>query len=117
MTAGCDLLGEGQCIALLGSGSRSPAVRARGKAPRRRWTACHVGPALREVTERIYEKYNIEQGEALRSFLGSETYAMLHDPKLEMYDIPPIGIFDMWEVEQVTGDPRNSLYIGRDDHV
>ena len=42
---------------------------------------------------------------------------MLHDPKLEMYDIPPIGIFDMWEVEQVTGDPRNSLYIGRDDHA
>lgn len=61
----------------------------------------------REVTERIYEKYNIEPMWALRSFLSSETYAMLHDPELEMYDIPPYGIFDMWEVEQVTGDPRN----------
>lgn len=42
---------------------------------------------------------------------------MFIDPSLEMLDIPPIGIFDMWENEKVTGDPRNSLYIGRDDHV
>jgi hypothetical protein len=55
--------------------------------------------------------------DALRRYLNSETHRMFLDPELEMLDIPPIGIFDMWEVEQVTGDARNSLYIGRDGHV
>lgn len=71
----------------------------------------------REVTEMISEKYNMAPMEALGQYLGSEAYAMLNDPVLEMGDIPPIGVFDMWENEKVTGDPRNSLYIGRDDHV
>jgi hypothetical protein len=71
----------------------------------------------KEVVRMIYEKYNMNAIDALRRFLGSESYAMLEDPELEMLDIPPIGVFDMWEVEQITGDPRNSLYIGRDDHV
>ena len=65
----------------------------------------------------ISEKYNMVPMDALVAYLESETYSMAADPALEMADIPPIGLFDMWEVEQVTGNPRNSLYIGRDDHV
>lgn len=71
----------------------------------------------KEVCIMISEKYNIPPMDALRRYLSSEAYAMFADPELQMTDIPPAGIFDMWEVEQVTGDPRNSLYIGRDDHV
>ena len=55
--------------------------------------------------------------EALRRYLDSESHRMFVDPELEMLDIPPIGVFDMWEVEQVTGDPGNLPRIGRDDHV
>ena len=43
-----------------------------------------------------------------------QTYKMLANPELEMWDFSPFGIFDMWEAEQVTGNPRNSLYIRRD---
>ena len=44
----------------------------------------------------------------------SETYKMLRNPNLEMWEFSPLGIFDMWECEQITGDPRTSLYIRRD---
>lgn len=71
----------------------------------------------KDVVQRIADKYNMDAMVALEEYLGSETYAMFIDPSLEMLDIPPMGIFDMWENEKVTGDPRNSLYIGRDDHV
>lgn len=52
---------------------------------------------------------------ALESFIHSQTYAMLRDPELAMTDFPPEGIFDMWEVEQIAGDPRDSLYLRRDE--
>ena len=67
-----------------------------------------------EITGMISRKYGETISEALRKFLFSETYRMLCDPDLEMFDFSPTGIFDMWECEQVTGDPRNSLYIRRD---
>ena len=53
--------------------------------------------------------------EALRKFFYSETYKMLSNFELEMWDFSPLVIFDMWENEQVTGNPRNSLYM-RDDY-
>lgn len=68
----------------------------------------------REVVRMICNKYGFEQMAALRKFLASETYRMLRNPRLEMWDFSPTGIFDMWESEQITGDPRNSLYLRRD---
>ncbi len=67
-----------------------------------------------KVTGMICDKYGLNSMDALRRFLFSETYQMLHNPSLEMWDFGPLGIFDMWESEQVTGNPRNSLYIRRD---
>ena len=67
-----------------------------------------------ELVKKISNKYSMEPMEALRRFLFSQTYQMLADEKMEMWDYSPIGIFDMWEAEQITGDPRNSLYIRRD---
>ena len=71
----------------------------------------------KEVTQKICIKYGLSPMEALRKFILSATYQMLSDEKLEMWDFSPIGIFDMWETEQVTGDPRNSLYLRRDEYV
>lgn len=70
-----------------------------------------------EIVRRICSKYGIEPMEALRRFLFSETYHMLADEKLEMWDFSPLGIFDMWENEQITGDPGTSLYLRRDEYV
>lgn len=68
----------------------------------------------RVVSKCIMEKYGLPEKQALKKFVISETYQMLINPELEMWDFSPFGIFDMWEAEQVTGNPRNSLYIRRD---
>ncbi len=65
----------------------------------------------RELVEKISEKYGLSHEQSLRKFIFSETYRMLSNERLEMWDFSPIGIFDMWECEQITGDPRNSIYI------
>lgn len=67
-----------------------------------------------EVVCMICNKYGLEPMVALRRLVSSETYRMLRDPRLEMWDFSEKGIFDLWESEQVTGNPRNSLYIRRD---
>lgn len=71
----------------------------------------------KEIVNKIRTKYGVDDMDALRMFLSSQTYQMLADEKLEMWDFSPIGIFDMWESEQVTGNPRNSLYLRRDEYV
>ena len=68
-----------------------------------------------EITALISEKYGFSQMEALRKFLNSQSCAMLQNPELEMWEFSPAAIFDMWEVESVTGNPRNSVYF-RTDH-
>ncbi len=70
-----------------------------------------------EIVQRMGAKYGLEPMDALRRFLYSQTYAMLADESLEMWDFSPNAIFDMWETEQVTGNPRDSLYLRRDEYV
>ena len=36
---------------------------------------------------------------------------MLEDADLAMWEFSARAIFDMWEVEQITGDPRNSIHL------
>lgn len=67
-----------------------------------------------KITQMMIDKYAIEPLEALRKFLFSKTYQMLADRELEMWEFSPFGIFDMWEAEQITGKPENSLYLRRD---
>ena len=66
------------------------------------------------VSTQIINKYGYSIMDSLRRFLFSKTYKMLSNPELEMWEFSPDGIFDIWEAEQITGDPRNSLYIRRD---
>jgi len=63
------------------------------------------------VIPMIVEKYNTTHEDALSMFWSSETYKMMLDPELVMWEFADLAIFDMWEVEQVTGNPRNSAYL------
>ena len=64
-----------------------------------------------EVVRRIVEKYAYSPLEALSLFLNSETYRMVANPDLAMWEFGPGGIFDMWETERITGTPRRSAYL------
>ena len=68
----------------------------------------------RHVSQMISEKYGLDDKTAIRAFLESETYKMLIDPELEIYTLSPVIVFDMWECERITGDPRQSQYIRED---
>ena len=69
----------------------------------------------RHVTKQIIEKYGFGEIEAIRSFINSETYQMLTDKELEIYKLSPRIVFDMWESEKITGNPRNSQYLRSDN--
>lgn len=65
----------------------------------------------RQVVYMIVEKYGMEEKMAIMKFIKSETYQMLIDAETEVYKMSPHIVFDMWESENVTGNPRNSQYI------
>lgn len=68
-----------------------------------------------EVADSIAKSRNISDMDALRLFLDSKTHEMLTDDTLKLWHFSPLAIFDMWESEQATGDPRNSLYLRGDE--
>ena len=53
--------------------------------------------------------------EALKKFLGSKTHAMLTNDDMKMWYFSPLAIFDIWENEEASGDPGNSLYLRGDE--
>ena len=63
------------------------------------------------VIRRMMEKYGMTQMDAARLFLTSETHRMLEDAELAMWEYSDRAVFDMWEAESITGDPRNSVYL------
>lgn len=63
------------------------------------------------VIEMIMEKYGYSAKEAMDKFLKSKTHDMLEDEEMFMVEFGCPAIFDIWEAEQITGDPRNSAYI------
>jgi hypothetical protein len=65
----------------------------------------------RHVGELIHTHYGYSEIDALRLFMGSETYRMLSDDDLKLWHFSPLAIFDMWENERMNGDPRSSVYI------
>lgn len=48
-------------------------------------------------------------------FLKSKTHEMLADDNMKIWYFSPLVVFDMWENEVATGDPRNSLYLRADE--
>lgn len=63
------------------------------------------------VVQMISDKYGYSSMDALRLFTESKTHKMLEDEECGMTMFGAGGVFDIWEVESVTGDPRNSVYI------
>lgn len=63
------------------------------------------------VTDLIMDKYGFSRMDALRKFVESQTHAMLEDTENGMTSFGAAGVFDIWESEMITGDPRNSIYI------
>ena len=64
-----------------------------------------------EVVRRIIEKYGYSERDAFEQFIGSQTYRMLANPAMEMWQFGPEGLFNIWESEKVTGSPKNSAYL------
>ena len=64
-----------------------------------------------EVVRRIIEKYGYGERDALEQFIGSQTYRMLANPAMEMWQFGPEGLFNIWESEKVTGSPKKSAYL------
>lgn len=65
----------------------------------------------KDVIRRIMDKYGMGEMEAARAFLTSETHLMLENADMAMWEFSARAVFDMWEAERVTGDPRNSAYL------
>ena len=65
----------------------------------------------KNVIKMIMEKYGLTEMEATREFLLSETHRMLEDADMAMWEFSARAIFDMWEVEKITGNPRNSVHL------
>ncbi|SFQ30673.1 hypothetical protein SAMN02910358_01512 [Lachnospiraceae bacterium XBB1006] len=70
----------------------------------------------RNVISMIIEKYKLPAMEATRRFILSKTHIMLEDEAGGLWAFPERAIMDMWEVEQITGEPRNSSYIRGNDN-
>ncbi|CVI68891.1 hypothetical protein [Eubacterium sp. An3] len=64
-----------------------------------------------EVVMMISEKYGVSQMEALKMFVCSKTHEMLENEECGMTEFGAEAIFEIWECEKITGDPRNSVYI------
>lgn len=64
-----------------------------------------------EAVMLIMEKYGFNQMEAFKIFVQSETHEMLENEDCGMTDFGAKAIFEIWECEKVTGNPRNSIYI------
>lgn len=65
----------------------------------------------REVVKMMIDKYGLIPMEAINSFIKSQTHIMLEDIQYGMDEFGYPAIFDMWECEKITGDPRNFIYI------
>lgn len=64
-----------------------------------------------EIVMMIVEKYGLSQMDALKMFIDSKTHEMLENLECGMTEFGAKAIFEIWECEKITGDPKNSIYI------
>ena len=64
-----------------------------------------------EVVAMIIEKYGLSQMDAFWEFATSKTHEMLENEDCGMTAFGAGAIFEIWECEKVTGEPKNSVYI------
>ena len=68
-----------------------------------------------EVAELISNFRNLSDKDPLRLSFDSNTHELQSVTALRRFHFIPLAIFDLWESEQATGDPRNSLYLRGDE--
>lgn len=64
-----------------------------------------------EVVKMISEKYGYSYMDSLRQFVSSKTHEMLENEECGFASFGAGAVFEIWETEKVTGDPRQSVYI------
>ena len=64
-----------------------------------------------ETVNSIGKKYNYNEMQALNEFLNSKTYKLLENKDAKMWEFGNPVIFEIWEIENETGDPQNSSYL------
>lgn len=64
-----------------------------------------------EVIMMIAEKYGMNYMEALKAFVISNTHEFLENEDYGMTEFGAKAIFEIWECEKITGDPKKSIYI------
>ena len=64
-----------------------------------------------EVVMMIVEKYGFSPMEALKEFVVSKTHEMLENEDCGMTEFGAGALFEIWECEKITGDPKKSIYI------
>lgn len=64
-----------------------------------------------EIVKMISDKYGFSQMDALKSFAYSKTHEMLENQDCGMTDFGVEALFEIWECEKITGNPKNSVYI------
>ncbi len=64
-----------------------------------------------EVVRMAVQKYGLSPMDAFRMFAESKTHEMLENADCGMTDFGAGAIFEIWECEKVTGNPKNSIYI------
>lgn len=67
------------------------------------------------VTKEIAKSRDISYMEAFKLLVHSETHEMLLNDDMKLWHLSHLAIFDIWENEVRTGEPRNSLYIRGDE--
>ena len=67
-----------------------------------------------EVVKMMSEKYGFSLMEALHQFIFSRTHELLENAETGMSSFGAGAVFEIWEAEKITGDPRNSVYIRED---
>ena len=68
-----------------------------------------------ELAALISKSRGVSLMDGLRIFLKSQTHGMLLDNEMRLWYFRLLAIFDMWENEEATGDPGNSLYLRGDE--
>lgn len=65
----------------------------------------------KKIISEIINKYGMNPLEAIRRYIKSDTYRCVENADNEAAYMAWYGVFDLWEVEQITGDYRNSKYV------
>lgn len=74
-----------------------------------------IGNIEMELCKLIAKRNHISELDALRLFMKTKTYQMLIDDETKLWHFAPLVIYDIWENEELTGDPGNSLYLRGDE--